>query len=56
MALFLDWMLRERQASPLTADAYGTSLRRFAGFLAGHLGQEATLADLAALTQADLRA
>jgi len=54
--LFLDWMLRERQASPLTAEAYGTSLRRFTAFLSGHLGQEATLTDLAALTQADLRA
>lgn len=55
-ACFLDWMLRERQASPLTVEAYGTSLRRFAAFLAGHLGQEATLADLGTLSQADLRA
>lgn len=53
---FLDWMLRERQASPLTAEAYGTSLRRFMAFLAGHLGHDPSLADLAVLTQADLRA
>jgi len=53
---FLDWMLRERQASPLTAEAYGTSLRRFSAFLAGHLGHDPTLADLAVLTQADFRA
>ena len=55
-ARFLDWMLRERQASPLTVEAYGTSLRRFAAFLTDHLGREPTLPDLAALDQAGLRA
>ena len=54
--LFLDWMGRERQASPLTLLAYGTSLRRFVAFLTRHLGREPALSDLAALTQADLRA
>ncbi len=49
-------MLRERQASPLTAAAYGASLRRFTAFLTGHLGREPMLADLATLAQADLRA
>lgn len=55
-ARFLDWMARERQASPLTVEAYATSLRRFNAFLTGHLGHEPTLADLGALGQADLRA
>ena len=49
-------MARERQASPLTVEAYATSLRGFTGFLTGHLGHEPALADLGALSQADLRA
>ena len=55
-ARFLDWMARERQASPLTVEAYATSLRRFTDFLTGHLGHEPILPDLGALSQADLRA
>ncbi len=55
-ARFLDWMARERQASPLTVEAYATSLRRFDAFLTRHLGHEPALADLGALGLADLRA
>lgn len=53
---FLDWMLRERNASPRTIDAYRTDLAGFLGFLAEHLGREPVLTDLAALKQLDLRA
>lgn len=55
-ARFLDWMARERQASPLTVVAYAASLRRLMEFLTGHLGHDPLLADLGALSQADLRA
>jgi len=56
VAAFLDWLARARQASPLTVAAYGRDLRAFLAFLTGHLGREPWLHDLAALTQADLRA
>ncbi len=56
VAAFLEWMARTRHTSPLTVEAYGRDLRAFLAFLADHLGVEPWLADLGALTQADLRA
>jgi len=56
VAAFLDWMARTRQASPRTVTAYGSDLGAFIAFLTGHLGHEPWLADLGALTQAELRA
>ncbi len=53
---YLDWMGRERRASPLTLKAYREDLAAFAAFLTRHLGAEPTLADLSALRVADLRA
>ena len=53
---FLDWMARERRASPLTVEAYGADLREFLRFLTGHLGGEPDLAALAGLRLADFRA
>ncbi len=53
---FLDYLLRERRASPLTVEAYGTDLAGFLGFLTHHLGEEPDLTALAALAQADIRA
>ena len=53
---FLDWMLRERRAAPLTVSAYRTDIAGFISFLTHHLGHEPALSDLAALTQTDLRA
>ncbi len=50
------WLAHERRASPHTLDAYGRDLGLFLGFLTGHLGNEASLADLAALRPADFRA
>ncbi len=55
-ALFLDWLARERSASALTVEAYSHDIKGFLAFLTRHLGQEPTLADLARLSQADLRA
>jgi integrase/recombinase XerC len=53
---FLAWMADERRASPLTVAAYGRDLRFFLAFLTGHLGGAPTLAGLAELREADLRA
>ncbi len=55
-AAFLDYLLRERRASPLTVEAYGTDLAGFLGFLTHHLGEEPGLTTLATLQQADIRA
>jgi len=55
LAGFLDWLAQERQASPLTVEAYAADLRDFLAFLMRHLGAEPTVAALAALSQADLR-
>ncbi|MDR3537584.1 MAG: tyrosine recombinase XerC [Acetobacteraceae bacterium] len=55
-AALLDWLARERRASPLTVEAYGTDLASFLGFLTQHLGGEPDLATLGALRQADVRA
>ena len=46
----------KRRAAPLTVQAYAADLRFFLEFLRDHLGREASTDDLAALSQADLRA
>ncbi len=55
-AAFLDWLRRERAASPLTVAAYQHDVTGFLAFLTSHLGREPMLADLDGLRQADLRA
>jgi integrase/recombinase XerC len=55
-AAFLDWLARERRASPLTVAAYGRDLAEFLGFLTEHLGGEPDLVALAGLRAADFRA
>ncbi|GGG20599.1 tyrosine recombinase XerC [Caldovatus sediminis] len=53
---YLDWLARERRASPRTVEAYGRDLADLLGFLARHRGgEEPDLAALAALRPADLR-
>ena len=53
---FLDWLARERRASPLTVAAYARDLGVFEAFLSGHLGGPVSLDDLARIGQPDLRA
>jgi integrase/recombinase XerC len=53
---FLDWLSRERRASPHTVKAYAHDIADFLGFLARHLGEEPTLVALEQLREADLRA
>lgn len=55
-AAFLTWLGQERQASPLTVEAYGADIAAFLGFLTNHLGGEPDLAALATLRQGDIRA
>lgn len=50
------WLTDERRASPHTLDAYGRDLSGFLGFLRDHLGGEARLDDLDALSAVDFRA
>lgn len=52
----LDWLARERRASPLTVQAYAADLAGFMRFMTGHLGAEPGPDALVAITQADLRA
>jgi integrase/recombinase XerC len=53
---FLTWLGQERRASTHTLAAYGADIAAFLGFLTQHLGEQPTLAALAALRQADFRA
>ena len=50
---FLDWLARERRASPETVEAYGRDIADLLAFLSNHHGGEP---DLAAVALADLRA
>lgn len=53
---WLNHLAHERRLSPKTLEAYGRDIRQFAAFITEHLGGEPTLADIAALKPADLRA
>ena len=56
IGLYLDYLARERRASPLTVEAYSHDLRGFHGFMVEHLGGAPSVVELASLREADLRA
>ena len=53
---FLEWLGKERRASPHTVEAYSHDLASLLGFLTQHQGGEPDQTTLAALRQADFRA
>jgi len=53
---FLDWLARERRASPHTLDAYRRDVDQFMSFLSRHHGALPDLKTLAELRPADIRA
>ena len=53
---WLGHLAHERRLSPKTLEAYGRDISQFATFLTEHLGGEPSLAEIAALKPADLRA
>jgi integrase/recombinase XerC len=56
IAAWGSWLAQERRFSAHTLAAYARDLAAFLAFLAEHLGREAGLAELGALTPADIRA
>src|SRR5262249_49841318 len=56
MVRWLSYLEAERRMSPKTVEAYGRDVTQFLAFLTGHLGHDPSLAALAALTPADVRA
>ncbi len=55
-AAFLDWLEKERRASPHTLEAYGADLADLLGFLSRHHGAEPDLNTLGTMRPTDLRA
>jgi len=55
-AAYLDHLAHERRASPRTVEAYAAGLGRYIAFLESHLGGPFSLADMGALSAADIRA
>lgn len=56
LTAWLDYLAKERRASPRTVRAYGDNVAAYLNFLEGHLGGAPSLSDLGALTAGDIRA
>jgi integrase/recombinase XerC len=55
-ALWLEHLAGERRASPRTLEAYGFAAQRYIAFLERHRGESLTVAGLASVTPAEVRA
>ena len=56
LSSWLDYLAKERRASPRTVRAYGDNVAAYLNFLEGHLGGAPSLTDLGELTAGDIRA
>jgi integrase/recombinase XerC len=56
LAAWLDHLAHERRASPRTVRAYGDNVLAYLNFLERHRGESLSVADLGAITAAELRA
>ena len=56
LTAWLDYLAKERRASPRTLEAYGDAVRRYLIFLQGHRGEAISTEAMASVTPAELRA
>ena len=56
LTAWLDYLAKERRASPRTLEAYGDAVRRYLTFLQTHRGEAINAEDMAGVTPAELRA
>jgi integrase/recombinase XerC len=56
LALWLEYLAKERRSSPRTLEAYGFAASRYIGFLEQHRGETISLASLADVTAGEIRA
>ena len=56
LATWLEHLANERRASPRTVEAYQACVLAYLGFLTRHRGESPTVADMGAVSAADLRA
>ena len=56
LAVWLEHLANERRASPRTVEAYQACVLAYLGFLTRHRGESPTVADMGAVSAADLRA
>ncbi|HEY2752548.1 tyrosine recombinase XerC [Phenylobacterium sp.] len=56
LALWLEYLAKERRSSPRTLEAYGFAASRYIGFLEQHRGETISLAGLADVTAGEIRA
>lgn len=56
LTAWLDYLAKERRASPRTLEAYGDAVRRYLIFLQGHRGETLTAEAMGGITPAELRA
>ena len=53
---WLEYLAKERRASPRTVEAYGFAARRYVAFLTSHRGESLSVTDLGSVTPGEVRA